>query len=596
MSGKYTTFKRTFGNGAPLSVAIAVVISILFFLVEIGVGLSVQAAVNAIVDNKYEVSLTFFSIDWNAHVESVIVMILMLGMARAGLSCIQSYLQNSAGDRVSARIRQLAFSKLTNSKSGNHIQREYSETSMLMTEFAAKTSTFFENILAILPAIIICLALSSSAIFMGRSIMLGTLLIALLVGLVGKGVNAATRNLAVKTYAVRTQLHQVVHSLYRNLVFIRIMRTEKQEFGRLTGLNVSALNYDLKLGFLRAFTNSIPGASGSLIVCIFLILSSRWAFPEMKSQMIVQLYVLMRISSYSGMLIYLSAELARNFPVVQKVSALLREFSSEELESMTANLHFANLYSVAREPRLPYFRSKSEQDTGERKPPRIDFSNVTFGYANASRSVLNDVSFTVESGEQFGIVGASGSGKSTILSLILGLNRPLRGAVTINDQPVGEYFEKFSHQVGYVGVEPFLIGGTIQQNLDYGSLYPYSEIEYQRVLQQAKLVEVVERFPTGLSHLISDSGEGLSAGEKQRLAIARALLRRPTFLVLDEVSANLDSTTEAEITEMLKSLKGTVTTIIVSHRPAILKHADRVYDAEKNNFALRVREILRSAF
>jgi ATP-binding cassette subfamily B protein len=133
-------------------------------------------------------------------------------------------------------------------------------------------------------------------------------------------------------------------------------------------------------------------------------------------------------------------------------------------------------------------------------------------------------------------------------------------------------------QVGYVGAEPFLIEGSIKHNLDYGSRKPYSIEEYRQALAAASLLEVVDRLPDGLDYRLTDNSQGLSAGQKQRLALARALLSKPQILVLDEVSANLDDETEAEIAKELLALKGLCTVIIVSHRPGILKFADTILE------------------
>ena len=129
--------------------------------------------------------------------------------------------------------------------------------------------------------------------------------------------------------------------------------------------------------------------------------------------------------------------------------------------------------------------------------------------------------------------------------------------------------------MGYVGAEAYLIAGTLADNLCYGLTHTPSDAELWHALGQARLESVVRALPDGLAHRIREDGAGLSAGEKQRLALARALLAKPGLLVLDEASANLDEATEAELTESLRALRGTVTVLVVSHRPQLLAHADQ---------------------
>jgi len=603
LSKRLKEFKRSFGEATPAAIFIASILAVLFFVVELAIGVFLQSALTSIAENSRTTAVRNAYFSWELHIEAAILVIFALGCSRALLQWAQGYLQSSMGERVAARIRQLAFLRLTKPKGDSSSSGEYGETSMLISELAGRSGDFVVNILAFVPTILIFLFLSCAALWIGRSIMLGILTFSVLLALTSKGLVGLTRSLAMRAISTRQHLHGVVQGMYRNLTFIRIMRTEKLEFGRLTGLNVASLNTEFKLAFIRGFAAGIPSASGALVTSVFLLLISRWGMPEAKAQIITQLYILIRISSYSGNLIYLVTELSRTFPVASRVVDMMRYVSDDELNAVMENLKYANLYKGRLEPRLPVFRKDAPSvDTAVEHqqsvtPPRIEFIDVSFGYEKSSRSIVNNLSFAIEPGEQFGIIGASGSGKSTILGLMLGLIKPLNGVVKIDGQPVEEYFAENSHHIGYVGVEPFLIGGTIQQNLDYGSIKTYTEIDYQRVLKLAKLVDVVERFPLRMGHVLSDNGDGLSAGEKQRIAIARALLRKPKFLVLDEVTSNLDTVTESEITQMLRSLKGTVTTVIVSHRSATLQFANRVYDAEKQDFALHLREIiLKTAF
>lgn len=210
-----------------------------------------------------------------------------------------------------------------------------------------------------------------------------------------------------------------------------------------------------------------------------------------------------------------------------------------------------------------------------------ELSDVGFDYQkDQDNPLIRGLSFRLAPGKCLGIVGASGSGKSTILGLMLGENRPTAGAISILDSrgntfPLDQVKKSLKENLGYVGPENFLLADTIRNNLQYGLRHPASEEEIRNCLQMAAC-DFVWQMPLGLDHYISEQGEGLSAGQKQRLSLARALLRKPKALILDEATANLDTRTEEEIIRTLDGLKERLTIVMVSHREPILRLADQV--------------------
>jgi ABC-type multidrug transport system fused ATPase/permease subunit len=210
--------------------------------------------------------------------------------------------------------------------------------------------------------------------------------------------------------------------------------------------------------------------------------------------------------------------------------------------------------------------------------PSVELEDVRFRYEGADRDVIAGLSLSVAPGEQVAIVGPSGCGKSTLLLLILGFLRAERGHVTVDGAEPREYFARPDRRIGYVGAEAFLIAGTLRENLLYGNRVAPSDEQIWAALDAARLRSVVEKLPEKLDMRLNENGAGLSAGEQQRLCLARALLNDPALLILDEVSANLDARTEEEIVDSVRAFGARCTTILVSHRPGMLKHADRVVD------------------
>lgn len=206
----------------------------------------------------------------------------------------------------------------------------------------------------------------------------------------------------------------------------------------------------------------------------------------------------------------------------------------------------------------------------------IRFERVSFGYG--SRRVLEDVSLVIPAGAFVGIEGASGSGKTTIADLMIGLRRPQSGEVWIDGVPLGEAdLLAWRKQVGYVPQEMFLFHDSVYNNIVLGDT-SISREDVERALRAAGAWEVVSHLPEGMDTIIGERGGRISGGERQRIALATALVRRPCLLLLDEVTTALDPETEAGICATLRALADErVTIVAISHQPALMREAEILY-------------------
>ena len=213
----------------------------------------------------------------------------------------------------------------------------------------------------------------------------------------------------------------------------------------------------------------------------------------------------------------------------------------------------------------------------------LEFVKVRFKHQSASQPALDGITFDVKTGQTIAFVGPSGSGKTTLVKLLVGLYRPNEGEIRYNGVQGHDIdFDTLRTQIGFVTQDTQLFAGTIKENLLF--VHPDStDKELLDVLEKAACYNLLARADNGLDTLIGEGGIKVSGGEKQRLSIARALLRHPKLLIFDEATSSLDSITEEEITSTIRSISSQreQITILIAHRLSTIMHADRIYVLEK---------------
>jgi ATP-binding cassette subfamily B protein len=213
----------------------------------------------------------------------------------------------------------------------------------------------------------------------------------------------------------------------------------------------------------------------------------------------------------------------------------------------------------------------------------LDFENVSFTHQTASSPALSDISFQVERGDTVAFVGPSGAGKTTLVKLLVGLYQPKAGRVLYNDVASDRVdLDKFRERIGLVTQDAQLFSGSIRENLLF--VRPdATDAECVEVLRKAAANNLLQRADKGLDTVIGEGGMKISGGEKQRLSIARALLRHPHLLVFDEATSSLDSLTEEEISRTMRDISATadVITVLIAHRLSTVMHADRIHVLER---------------
>lgn len=220
-----------------------------------------------------------------------------------------------------------------------------------------------------------------------------------------------------------------------------------------------------------------------------------------------------------------------------------------------------------------------EGSVGEgREQGTVEFKNVSFRYPHASEDELSNISFKIEKGQTLAIIGATGSGKTTLISLIPRFYDATEGEVLVDGVNVKNYkFDTLYDKLGYVTQKAVLFAGSVRENVFFGeSATPETDEELKNAIELSQAEEFVDKLPDGTEHMISQMGRNVSGGQKQRLSISRALSRKPEILVFDDSFSALDYKTDAKLREGLNEKLGDTTKIIVAQRISTIRHADKI--------------------
>jgi len=217
----------------------------------------------------------------------------------------------------------------------------------------------------------------------------------------------------------------------------------------------------------------------------------------------------------------------------------------------------------------------------------IKMEDVNFSYKNSKIKVFEKINFSIKKNECIGIIGESGSGKTTFVDILLGLLKPTEGKVFINNELLSEKAYNFSGNIGYLPQEPLVLEESIKTNIALEQ--DESKIDDKKIqdcIQKANLEKVISKLPKGTKTLIGANGVRLSGGQNKRLALARTFYHGKKFIIMDEATSSLDINAENYIAKEIESIKGKVTIIIISHSKNIMKHCDKIYEVKDKSIFL----------
>ena len=341
---------------------------------------------------------------------------------------------------------------------------------------------------------------------------------------------------------------------------------ESQEQARMQSIIDSYLKSALGYYRVEGFLYALPQVLGVILICIVSIGAHEKNFLA-PGALLSYIYLLVRCLQGFSVIFSMGSNFLLRIPQIREI---YRWWSFSELP-------------ITQEIR-PNFNAKKDLSLQIESPIGWHLKDLTFSYPLGS-PLFSPINCEIKPASALVITGASGAGKTTLLNLLIGELSPTNGkiALTINGDklPLSEVRPTILRTLGYVGPEPFIVPGTILQNLMYGLEAEASTEAIKEAVTLAKC-DFIGALPRGLHHVISEQGEGLSAGQKQRLMLARALLRNPKALILDEPTANLDPEAENFLVHTFSILKKRMTLLIVTHRTAFLPLADKLIDLSQN--------------
>jgi ATP-binding cassette subfamily B protein len=345
----------------------------------------------------------------------------------------------------------------------------------------------------------------------------------------------------------------------RNIELVKSLGLAEQEINRLNATTVKILGLELKkLRYIRTISfvqgTIVNFLQNVILFCLlFLIFNNHLTIGKMLALQFFSFFI---------------------FGPLQELGNVINTYR----ETQVSLANFKNIMDTPKD-------YKPEKPAKIKGIETLEFENVTFKHQTATGYAVEDISFKVELGQTIAFVGPSGAGKTTLVKLLVGLYPPEKGEILYNDIPGKDIdLDKLREQIGLVTQDAQLFSGSIKENLLFVAP-DATDSECMDVLHKAACENLLARADKGLDTVIGEGGVKVSGGEKQRLSIARALLRKPNLLVFDEATSALDSLTEEEISKTIRdvSQNSNHITILIAHRLSTIMHADKIFVLERGH-------------
>jgi len=381
----------------------------------------------------------------------------------------------------------------------------------------------------------------------------GILVLGSLTGLLSKKIKTTQRSINRETY----KMSGVITESLRNIELVKSLGLTFPEIKRLRDQTLKIFELEMvKVKKVR----TLAFLQGTLLSLL------------KQSILFILLWLIFRKVLTTGELIAMQFISTSIFGPLQDLGNII--LSYREVEASIGNFDQLMRKPIDRRPENPIEIGKLQN---------IRFQDVVFRHKTATTNAIDEISFKVQTGETIAFVGPSGSGKSTLMKLLVGLYKPVKGMIYFNEYSSSQIrYNELRRQMGFVSQDTQLFAGSIKENLLFVKS-DASDTEIIDALNKASCEQLISNSSKGIDTLLGEGGMKLSGGEKQRISIARAILRQPRLLIFDEATSALDSLTEKEITNTIRKFSGSIEqiTILIAHRLETIMHADVIYVLEK---------------
>ncbi len=510
------------------------------------------------VNKKFIVTGQRSQSDYFWGVMGMLGILISVAMVSRIAKAFQDYFSNVVVQKFGAKIftdglkhsMELPYQEFEDQRSG--------ETLSILTKVRTDTEKFIISFINVLFSILVGIVFISVYSFrLHWAIMpiytVGIIFLSLLTSVLSRKIKVIQKNIVKET----TTLAGSTTESLRNIELVKSLGLTDQEINRLNKNTYKILGLELRkvksirsLSFIQGtFVNFLRQVI--MFTLLWLVFGGKLTAGEV-----------MTLTFYSFFI----------FGPLQEIGNII--LSYREAEASLNNFHA--LMEKPSEPRPHYPRHVGDIEL-------LSFENISFKHQTAQYNALENINFTVSKGETIAFVGPSGAGKSTLMKLLVGLYHSQEGNILYNNINSNDIvFDELRSQIGFVTQDTQLFAGTIRENLLF--VYPdATEKDLFNALHKASCDTLLSRAEKGIDTMIGEGGLKLSGGEKQRLSIARALIRNPHLLIFDEATSALDSITEEEITNTIKNISSQKQqiTVMIAHRLSTIMHADRIYVLEK---------------
>ena len=498
------------------------------------------------ISQTIERAFLFFGIDFR--IKYLLVFVCLLFILQAFVIVIFSYISSKITLGYEEKTKSRLFSSILKANWGYLLKEKLGHLETVLVVNVKNSSGLLSHISGTIMVILTMVVYILVAINISVYITLIALILGLIFFLITKPFIYKARMISYEVDKTNREISHHVNENILGMKTVKAMFVQNQvgDIGERYFIKLRDLG--IKFTLISVGTSMFVQPASLIFICIIFAFS--YKSPNFNlAALIAVIYLIRQIFSYFEQLQKRILNMSSLIPYLKKV------LEYEEL---------ADRYKENDFGRLP-FEFKNI----------LEFKNVDFFY-NIDRNILENLSFSVKKGEMIGLIGHSGAGKTTIVDLFLRLFQPSKGKILIDDVNIEDIsMEQWRRNIGYISQDMFLENGTIAENIKFYD-EKITDGDMEEAAKMANIYEFIQTLPDKFSTLIGERGVLLSAGQRQRIVIARVLAKKPKILVMDEATSALDNESEIQIQKIIENLKGKITVLVIAHRLSTVINSDRL--------------------